>query len=114
MAFTKSHSVTVTIANGAALSGVINMEEFTQGIIHMPAAWTAADIGFYVSSEVGGTYLPVSNASGLVVISGPAVDNAYVLPADIYPARYIKLWSNTAGSDENQGAARTLIVDLKT
>lgn len=110
---TRSHTMSVTIASGAALSDAFSIKDFTEGLIHMPAAWTAADIGFQVASTLGGTYQPLYNSSGLIVISGPAVNNAYMLPADLAAAQWVKLWSNTGGSGTNQAAARTITVDLK-
>ena len=109
------HSFTATIESGAALSEAFNIKNFALGLLHMPAAWTTADIGFYVSSTVAGTYLPLYNEDGgLLVVSGPEASKAYVLPARVAAAQYIKLWSNLAGSDENQGAARPIIVNLKS
>ena len=108
------HSHTVTIPSGAALSEALNIKSFALGLVHMPDAWTAADIGFQVSSTVGGDYLPLNNEDGgLLVISGPLVDQAYVIPARVGAALYVKLWSNTAGTGTNQAAARSIIVDLK-
>lgn len=109
----KVHSISITIASGAALSAAFSMEEFNQGQLAMPAAWTAADIGFQISDSYGGTYQPLYNASGLVVISGPTANNTYLLPADIAAARFVKLWSNTGGSGTNQAADRVIRVDLK-
>jgi hypothetical protein len=108
------HSLTVTIPSGGALSEAINIKSYALGLLHMPSAWTAADIGFQVSSTVGGTYLPLNNEDGgLLVVSGPLVDQAYVIPARVGAALYVKLWSNTGGTGENQAAARSIIVDLK-
>lgn len=109
------HSFTATIASGAALSEAFNIKNFALGLLHMPAAWTTADIGFYVSSTVAGTYLPLYNEDGgLLAISGPEASKAYVLPARLGAASYMKLWSNLAGADENQGAERSIVVDLKS
>lgn len=114
MASIKVQSLEVLIPSGAALSAAFNMDQFSKGILHLPAAWTTADIGFYVSASVGGTYTKLSDASGIVVISGPVASGSYLLPANMVGARFAKLWSNLAGADENQGADRTIGVDLKT
>ena len=109
-----TRSQEVVIASGAALSEPVNVKEDSMGVVHMPAAWTVADIGFHVSTEVDGTYLPLFDESGvLVVISGPIADQSYTIPARVAGVKYAKLWSNLAGADENQGAARTLIFDRK-
>jgi hypothetical protein len=84
------------------------------GILHMPAAWTAADIGFLVSPTVDGTFSPLYDISGsLVVFSTPAVDTANVLPIELQGSVYVKLWSNTAGVNEAQGGDRDFLLDLK-
>lgn len=107
---------TLTIANGAAVSGAFNMERYSMGLLHMPAAWTAASIGFQVSSTLAGTYVPLYDKNNtLVQISGSTTSRGYALPAEVAACRYVKLWSQDgAASGTNQGAARTLLLDLKS
>ena len=84
------------------------------GFLHMPDTWTAANIGFLVSPTVGGTFSPLYDILGnLVVFSGPLVDTAYVLPSELTGALYVKLWSNTAGVNEAQGGDRLFSLDMK-
>lgn len=110
----RGYSQTVQIANGTALSEAISYHQYTTGIVHIPATWTAANIGFQVASEVAGTYLPLyDDAGALVEIASVAVDQAMAIPDTVKAARYVKLWSQNAGADANQGAERTLVVDLK-
>jgi len=108
-------STIVTIALNGNLSTVIPFSEFAGGVIHMPAAWTAASIGFTVSSSADGTFLPLYDDNGtLVQIDSPAVSCAYSMPADVFAARFVKLWSQDGtGTLTAQDAARTIIVDLK-
>lgn len=108
-------TLTVDIANGAALSEAIQFDRYAILCVHMPAAWTAASIGFHVASTETGTYTPLYDRNGaLVQIVAPAVDKTYVAPAEITAARWLKLWSQDgAGSGTNQGAARSLVVDCK-
>jgi hypothetical protein len=106
----------LNIANGTAVSEAFEMSNHAGGIVLMPAAWTAASIGFQVSDSPSGTYYPLYDDGGtLVQISGPAVDNAYSIPAEVFGAAWVKLWSQDgAAVDENQGAERTLGVILKS
>lgn len=106
----------MTIANGAALSDAFDMRDYAGGTLYMPAAWTAASIGFQIATETGGTYYPLYDEDGtLVQISSPAVDNAYSLPKELFSARFVKLWSQDgAASGTNQGAARTIVIELKS
>jgi len=109
-------SKSLTIANGAALTEAFEMSNHAGGIVLMPAAWTAASIGFQVSDSHGGTYYPLYDQNGtLVQISSPAVDKAYSFPAEVFSGGWVKLWSQDgAASGTNQGAARTIGVILKS
>lgn len=107
-----------TIGAGAALSGAIDMRDVVgdAGLVGVPGAWTAADLGFKVSDTLGGTYSPLRDESGAIVqISGIQTGAAawYKLPAALRGALFVKLWSQSAGSDANQAAARALVVAVK-
>jgi len=107
---------TATIAQNGNLSGEVDMGGYTSGIVFMPAAWTAASIGFKASSTPSGTYAILCDASGsLAQIDSPAASKAYALPSAVGGASYIKLWSQDgSGSDTAQAAARTLTLHLKS
>ena len=102
----------LTIASGAAESDAVRAHGFTFFYVHMPAAWTAASLGFEVSHD-GVTYAPLYDADGNLVEITPAVDKAYVLPAEVAAAHYLKLWSQTSGSGVNQAAAREIELVMK-
>ena len=106
----------LTIANGAATSDAFEMSNHAGGIILMPAAWTAASIGFKVSDSPTGAYYPLYDANGsLVQISGPAASQAHTIPAEVFAAAWVKLWSQDgSANDANQSAPRTLGVILKS
>lgn len=111
----------VTIPSGAALSDPFDFREWTGLIVHMPDTWTAAYVGFQVASEVDGTYVPLNDEDAAAVLIGdaagptqPVADEAYAAPTDLFPARFVKLWSTDgAGLDTNQAAERVLTLDLK-
>ena len=97
---TKTQSM--TIANAAALSDAFDMRDYAGGNLYMPAAWTAASIGFHIAKDLGGTYIPL-------------YDQAYNLPKDLFACSFVKLWSQDgAASGTNQAAARTIIIELKS
>lgn len=108
--------VTLTIANAANVSDALDFRLFSMLTVLMPAAWTSASIGFKVCSTEGGTYVPLYDDNGnLVQIDSPAVDCAYAAPAAVAGALWVKLWSQDgAAANANQGAERTVIVDLKS
>jgi hypothetical protein len=107
----------VTIASGAAKSGIVSMKSYAGGYIITPAAWTAASIGFLVSDEENGVFAPLCDQHGnLVEITQIKVDGVrvYTLPDEIFPAFYFQLWSETNGSDANQAAGRDLTITFKS
>ena len=107
----------VVIANGAAVSGVLRFVNFAGGMVIMPAAWTSASLGFKVCDTEDGTFAIAMDEDGATYleIASPAVDTAYNIPAKMFGAHYVQLWSSDgAGADENQGAERTITVMMKT
>jgi len=108
--------VTVTIPiNTAQPTTPFDMRMFAGGFIEMPAAWTAADICFKVSTQETDTPQPLYDENGtLLRIDGPTANNRYVIPDKVFAAHYVWLWSEDgAAGDENQLAERELVVALK-
>jgi hypothetical protein len=107
---------TVTIASGAALSDAIDMRDFVYLSVALPSAWTAASIGFYVASSLGGTFQPLYDDDGnLAQIDSPAASKTYSAPAALGGGHFLKLWSqNGSGTNTNQAAERSLVVHLKS
>lgn len=110
--------LTVTIANGEAVSTAVDFRNYGGGVLIMPAAWTTADLGFKVCGSSDGTFVKLadrSNSYGTdVSIDAAAESTAYPLPAFIFGAPYFKLWSHDgSGGDTNQDAARTITLFLK-
>jgi len=114
--------VVATIPNGAALSNEINLAQGLNdaktlsltGII-MPAAWTAAGLGFQISEEEGGTYQAVYDSdNSLIELATVEVDRTYMVnPVATVGMPYLKLWSQTGGSGVNQGDDRNLTLILR-
>ena len=101
----------LTIASGAALSEAFDFSRVAMGVVQLPADWTAADIGFQVSTAEAGTYVPLYDEDGaLVEISSPAASQAHVLPVKTAGCLWVKLWSQSGGVSVNQGADRALTV----
>lgn len=111
------------IANGASLSGAIDLGQFNLGLggqrlarIVMPAAWTAANLSFQVSAD-GVTYnelMQPNGAAALVVTAAASVD-VPVNRVDWSSIRYLKVRSGTSGTPVNQGAQRTInLVTMNT
>lgn len=110
----RTSSFSVTIAISGNLSGAFEFSKLVMGVVHLPAAWTAADIGFKVSSSESGTYLPLYDKAGsLVQIASPAISQAHAMPTQVAGCLWVKLWSQSSGSNVAQVAARSLTVDGK-
>lgn len=106
-------AISITIANGAALSGSIDLTGLTIVAIQMPAAWTAANITFQASTTDGGTLQDVYDDAGTEVTVTAAASRFITLsPATSIAYRFLKLRSGTTGTPVNQGGERsiTLIV----
>lgn len=121
---------TVTIASGAALSGVLSLNgEFAIVGVIIPSSWTAASLAFQTSmdpiqvlptdsapsnfndvyDETGG-FVMATGATG--VVAGSAImlsQNVYIV------GRHFKLRScDSVGVSVNQGADRTVTVIYRT
>ena len=113
----------VTIAINTAITGVIDVLGYADGAVLIPSAWTDANLGFQMPPDTGttGTFLALKDESGNPVqISGITTNAAfwYAIPARVFPAATIKLWSKSTTAatvtDTNQGAARSILVVLKS
>ena len=100
-------TTTVTIANGASLSGAVDLKGRKLVAIIMPATWTAASLTFQGS---------VNDTDYFNVYDG-ATERSATVAASYYSSldigdwigfRYIKIRSGTAASAVNQGGARVL------
>jgi hypothetical protein len=107
---TGRHTVDVTIPINTALSNAIQIT-FTDIVgFYMPAAWTAADIGFEVSHD-GVTYYIVSDSAGALVTIPVAADDFITLPDGFVQGnKWCRVRSQNGGTGAavNQLAARTI------
>lgn len=103
---------TVTIANGASLSGAVDLRGLRLAAIVMPADWDAANLSFQASLD-DGTYFNVYTTAGEKTVT--AADDRYILipPDDFAGAQWLKVRSGTAGVPVNQTAARTITLLLR-
>jgi hypothetical protein len=108
---------TATIANGASISGEIDLGDKVFAGLIMPSEWTATVITILVASESGGTFYSLYNDSGtevsLTAAAGTAIGIADVALA-LAPWRYVKLRSGTAASPVAQAADRVISLVLKS
>lgn len=98
------------IANGASLSGAVDVAGTTLIAIQMPATWTAANLTFQGSAD-GSIYADVYNDSG-DEYSIPVSASHFIMLDQVQNRfrgmRYLKVRSGTSGTPVNQGADRVL------
>lgn len=96
------------IANGASLSGVVNLGGTSVLAVIMPASWTAANLTVQASMD-GVNFYDLYTASGTEFMITAAASRCLMLqPADVLGARYVKLRSGTAAAAVTQGAERVV------
>lgn len=100
-----------TIANGASLSGAIDLGTNRLFAIVMSTSWTTANLTFQVSSDGSNFYDLYDDAGTEVTFTAAAsrvIQNTN--PGRWLGFRYLKIRSGTSGTAVNQGGARTLTV----
>jgi hypothetical protein len=107
-----SFTQTVVIASGANLSDVIDFRQVAGAQVIIPASFQG-DIGFYVCDTDDGTFVPLLDEDSAVIEIDVTAERAQFFPAKVFPARFVKLWSQNAGSNQNQSADRSLVVMAK-
>jgi hypothetical protein len=107
-----SQSFAATIANGASVSGIIDLTTLRMfGLLMDPTAWTAAAITFLGSAD-GVNFYSVYDSTG-AEINWTVAAQTYVLaanPAEFLGIRYLKVRSGTTATPVNQGAARVVTI----
>ena len=103
---------TLTILNGASLSGALDLT-ISGGPpvgIQMPAAWTAANLTFQVSFD-GTTYQDFYDSAGTeIAVTAAAARFIALDPTNYFGVRFVKIRSGTSGVPVNQLADRAIIL----
>lgn len=100
-------TTTVTIANGASLSGAVDLGGRKLVAIIMPDAWTAAGLTFQGSVDGTNFFNVYDGATERALTVSASYYSAFNI-ADWVGFRWIKVRSGTAGSAVNQAAERVL------
>lgn len=105
-----ANSQTVTITSGNSITSAIDLGRERLAGIGIPAAWTAASIGFTVSHN-GTTFYDLFDRNGNEYLLSVAADRCITLDiADLSAYRFIKVRSGTKASPVNQGDDRSLVL----
>lgn len=105
--------IPVTFANGASLSGELNVAGRQIVGLVMPAAWTAAAISFQAALANGTTFAQVVEpAAGaeITIVAAAAVVDRYIAVPTTLPVGLgrIKLVSGTTAAQVAQGGIRII------
>jgi len=99
---------TVTIANGASLSGAVSLGAGDPVSIQMPTAFTGTQLTFQVSHD-NSTFQNLYDAAGSEVTVTVAASRNVPLPSPLQAGwRYLKIRSGTAATPTAEGGARTI------
>lgn len=106
---------TVTIADGASLSGAVDLRHYTLVGVITDAAWDTNSMSFAVATSLDGTYVPLHTlTTGAEVVAPGIVASKWFAadPADFAGVRFLKVRSGTSGTPVNQAGATvvTLVV----
>lgn len=107
-------TTTVTIANGASLSGVAAIPPgFSVSAVIMPGTWTAAELTFQAAHD-NSTFGNVYDVAGTEYKSQAAASRWIAIdPVDLLAAPFVKVRSGTSGAAVSQGGDRVLILVLR-
>lgn len=107
----EAENKTATIANGASLSGAVDLGAgAVLAAIYMPAAWTAASLTFQASAD-GVTYVDVYDDGDVEYeIAAAASRSIKVSLEDFIGVRYLKVRSGTTATPVAQGASRSIVL----
>lgn len=107
-------TVSAAIANGASLSGAINLYGLRPFGVVIPAEWTAANLTFQVSLDKGATWINMADQNGNEISATASAGTCVVLNmAQFASVQYLRLRSGTAATPVAQGGARTLQLILR-
>lgn len=105
-------TTTATIANGASLSGIVNLGSNDLIGIIFPSTWTAASITFQFSIDGTNFYDAYSTTTELSATAASASRMVSINAVNYDMGRYIKIRSGTSATPVNQAADRILTLIL--
>ena len=113
MSYRKPIVQTLTIANGARISDHLRVGEAVLGGFRTPSILTNTSFNFNVCDTPKGTYRPLYDSAGNIVVVTVTVDRAYTLTANeadaIAPWGYLKFY----GAVENEAQAVSIVTTKK-
>jgi len=122
-------NLSLVIPNGHSISSdYIDLEDcWTVVGVYMPAAWTAANLGFYTTYPLvtgsddptvpvtGAVWQPINepDSTDYLEIQVAAGEYTYIGPDKLCGCRFLRLWSVDEGTPTAQAGARTVILVVR-
>lgn len=103
---------TATIANGASLSGAVEIDGATLVGVVMPAAWTTANLTLQMSADDSNFANVYDELGSEKTITAAASRYILLNPSDYLGSNSLKIRSGTSGTPVNQGGDRTITIIL--
>ncbi len=104
--------IPVTILNGASLSDAIDIRGGLPAGIEMPSAWTAAALTFQTSGDRTNYFNAYDELGTEVTVIAGASTRIRLEPTQWVGIQKLKIRSGTAAIPVNQGADRTLYLEV--
>lgn len=89
----------INVSSNIALCTEIELSPYAGAMVLIPAGLTLTTLAVHVAEKKGGTYLPLYDASGAVLVNGAVAllhTRSYMLPIAAFAAASVKLVSNQA------------------
>jgi len=92
-----SKAIAASLTTSAATTPEINKSLFGAGLVHVPTGSSITTLTFHAASAENGTYRALYTAAGAAVTLTVAAARAYVLPASVDVAPWIRVVADAAG-----------------
>ena len=103
-----------TIANGSALSGVLNLGGLRLFDIVVPSPWTTANLTFQYSPDNGATWANMYDIAGNELTALAAAGRGIALDPTLFAGiQFMQIRSGTSGTPVNQTQNSTLQLILR-
>ena len=107
------YDATLVIPSGSsATSAALDTRLTAALMVYVPAGFTG-DLAFQVSATEDGTFTALYDESNALISITVTAGRWYAVPAKVFAAHFLKLFSHTSGTPGNQGADCVLLILAK-
>ena len=101
-------AIALNIPNGVKISSIVTCKGMALVGILIPVQFTGANLTFYTSQFIDGTFVQIFNKAGAVTYPVSAAEFVAIDPKDFLGVEFLQI-----RSDSNEGAERDFFVALK-